>query len=104
MKSVLDQCLDDAAESVWGNPKPKKMDKFELAKDLRQRWDEAFDKCNGNRGSEVWRELYDYVFSDNISMKVWNEFPDFHYSDPDASYYDDVTAFITAFEDYVKTE
>ena len=24
--------------------------------------------------------------------------------DSDASYYDDVTAFITAFEDYVKTE
>lgn len=24
MKSVLDQCLDDAAERVWGNPKPKK--------------------------------------------------------------------------------
>lgn len=80
------------------------MDKFELAKDLRQKWDEAFDKCNGNRDDEVWSELYDYIFSDEISMRVWKEFPDFHYPDPDASYYDDVTAFVNSFEDYVRGE
>lgn len=81
------------------------MNKLELAKHLRDEWDKAYDKCNGDtRNTEVWGELYDYIFSNNISMKVWDEFPDFHYSDPDASYYDDVTAFMTAFEDYVKTE
>lgn len=81
------------------------MNKLELAKHLRDEWDKAYDKCNGDtRNTEVWGELYNYIFSNNISMKVWDAFPDFHYSDPDASYYDDVTAFITAFEDYVKTE
>lgn len=81
------------------------MNGIELAKHLRDEWDKAYDKCNGDtQNTEVWGELYDYIFSNNISMKVWDAFPDFHYSDPDASYYDDVTAFITAFEDYVKTE
>lgn len=48
----------------------------------------------------AWKELYDFIFSVDISKKIHGAFPDFHYIDPDSTYEEDVLAFIRAFSEY----
>jgi len=60
-------------------------------------------KLAGKKGEvweESWKELYDFIFSEDVSKKIYEAFPDFHYCDPDASYEEDVLAFILAFDEY----
>lgn len=54
------------------------------------------DTCDG------WKRLYNRIFSDGVSEKIWTRFPDFHYPDPDTSYEEDAKAFISGFDDYVR--
>ncbi len=47
-------------------------------------------------------ECYDKIFSANVSQKIWKMFPAFEYFDPDASYYEDVEAFVNNFGDWAR--
>ena len=49
---------------------------------------------------EIWRRLYNIIFSEEVSKKIYNRFKDFDYYDPDTSYYRDIMAFVRAFTDY----
>ena len=60
------------------------------------------DECDENV-CKVWRNLYDFVFSDNISHKLTKRFGRLDYYDPDTSYYEDVTAYINAFKEFAET-
>lgn len=60
------------------------------------------DECDENV-CKVWRNLYDFVFSDNISHKLTKRFGILDYYDPDTSYYEDVTAYINAFKEFAET-
>lgn len=53
---------------------------------------------------DVYRNLYDHIFSERIAGLIYENFPDFHYVDPDTSYFDDITAFITSFQDYIENK
>ena len=75
-------------------------EKKEIAEILRDTYNRVLKECNYDKKSPIWAELYGDIFCEEASQYIFNRFPDFHYSDPDASYYDDVTAFIYAFEDY----
>lgn len=48
-----------------------------------------------------WEQKYDQIFSDDISVKVFN-LVRLDYCDPDTSYEEDVTAFINAFNEKMK--
>ena len=74
--------------------------KKEIAEILRNAYNRALKECDCDKKSSIWAELYGNIFCEEVSKYIFTRFPDFHYSDPDASYYDDVTAFIYAFEDY----
>ena len=74
--------------------------KKEIAEILRDTYNRVLKECDYDKKSPIWAELYGDIFCEEASQYIFNRFPDFHYSDPDASYYDDVTAFIYAFEDY----
>lgn len=66
-----------------------------MLKDLRgQAWEE------NDEGESAWENLYDKVFSEEISRRIFEEFPDFHYYDPDTTYQEDACAFIDAFCEY----
>ena len=52
--------------------------------------------------SNIWENLYDKVFSDEIFKAICKKFPNFDWYDPDTSYYEDVKAFIEAFKNYAK--
>ena len=56
------------------------------------------------REEATWQEVYDKIFSEKISQQIFEEFPDFHYSDPDTSYQEDVCAFVDAFCEYAGVE
>ncbi len=56
------------------------------------------------REEATWEEVYDKIFSEKISQQIFEEFPDFHYSDPDTSYQEDVCAFVDAFCEYAGVE
>ena len=56
------------------------------------------------REEATWEEVYDKIFSEEISQQIFEEFPDFHYSDPDTSYQEDVCAFVDAFCEYAGVE
>ncbi len=43
-----------------------------------------------------WEDKYDFIFSENISMKVFDNI-NLEYYDPDTSYEEDVRAFMDAF-------
>lgn len=45
-----------------------------------------------------WEQKYDFIFSENISKVVFRELG-LSYYDPDTSYEEDVTAFMTAFNE-----
>lgn len=59
-------------------------------------------KSNGNDKDDIWRALYDTVFSDNVSTRIYELYPNFNYSDPDTTYCEDVTAFIDSFKEYAQ--
>ena len=71
---------------------------FMLESWLRLTW----ERCGGDTDDEIWKELYNKVFSNKVSVRIKNMFPDFSYYDPDTSYYEDVSAYINAFIDYTK--
>ena len=56
------------------------------------------------REEATWEEVYDKIFSEEISQQIFEEFPDFHYSDPDTSYQEDVCTFVDAFCEYAGVE
>ncbi len=72
-----------------------------MLKDLK---DNAWEESDGDTDSEVWEELYDKVFSEEISRQIYEEFQDFSYYDPDTTYHEDVCAFINAFCEYAGVE
>lgn len=82
----------------------EKVAKQEIAYMLRDLKDKAWKESAGDTNSEVWEELYDKVFSKEISRQIFNDFPGFDYLDPDTTYQEDVCAFITAFCDYAGIE
>lgn len=82
----------------------KKATKQEIAYMLKDLKGKAWEESDGDTDSEVWEELYDKVFSEEISRQVFNDFPDFHYYDPDTTYQEDVCAFIDAFCEYAGVE
>lgn len=49
-----------------------------------------------------FERLYKHVFSEKCSKWVHNNFPSFDYYDPDTSYQEDVMAFVTNLNEYVK--
>lgn len=54
-----------------------------------------------NNNNLDWEEKYDKIFSDKISKKVFS-LTSLNYYDPDTSYEEDVTAFVNAFNGYIK--
>lgn len=82
----------------------EKMTKQEIAYRLRALKDKAWEESDGDTNNKVWEELYDEVFSKEISRHIFNDFPDFDYRDPDTTYQEDVCAFITAFCEYAGVE
>ncbi len=82
----------------------KKATKQEIACMLRNLKGKAWEESAGDINNKVWEELYDKVFSKEISRQIFNDFPDFNYSDPDTTYQEDVCAFITAFCEYAGVE
>lgn len=48
-----------------------------------------------------WKTKFDLVFSDDLSLKVWELDPGFDYYDPDTTYEDDVRAFVDALQERV---
>ena len=69
---------------------------------LQQAFDKAGKICNWDHEDTIWGKLYDKVFSEDVARKIWNMFPDFDYYDPDASYYEDLHAFVSSFVDWAK--
>lgn len=63
--------------------------------------DIAIENSTFSEDAGVWADLYDIVFSENVSRKIFKRFK-FDYYDPDASYREDVCAFIDAFDEYAK--
>ncbi len=76
----------------------KKATKQEIAYMLKGLKGKAWEESD--EGENVWENLYDKVFSEEISRQIFEEFPDFHYYDPDTTYQEDVCAFIDAFCEY----
>jgi len=61
---------------------------------------EIYQKAKRIVASDLdWKEKYDMIFSDEISMKV-----QFDYYDPDMDYEDDVLAFMNGFDEYMKKQ
>lgn len=69
---------------------------------LQQAFDKAGKMCNWDHDDTIWSKLYDKIFSKDVARKMWNMFPDFDYYDPDASYYEDLHAFVSSFVDWAK--
>ena len=83
----------------------------EIAEYLEHLYDIAWEKSNHKKDSDpncgnawkVWRDLYDFVFSNKIAHKLTERFGILDYYDPDTSYYEDVTAYINAFKEFSET-
>lgn len=52
----------------------------------------------GNEDWEPWSDVYDTIFSDDISKKALG-IVSFDWYDPDTTYYEDVMAFMSAFDE-----
>lgn len=48
-----------------------------------------------------WETKFEFVFSKDLSRKVWEIDPHFDYYDPDTTYEDDVRAFVDALQERV---
>jgi hypothetical protein len=69
-----------------------------ILKKLQETIDRAYDKVVELECSEeAWEALYHFVFSDRVSNKIYEILPNFEWYDPDATYREDVCAFIDAF-------
>ena len=69
-----------------------------ILKKLQETIDRAYDKVVESECSEeAWEALYHFVFSDRVSNKIYEILPNFEWYDPDATYREDVCAFIGAF-------
>ena len=68
--------------------------------DILRRFKTRLVGKKGEDWEESWKDLYDFIFSEDISKKIYEAFPDFHYYDPDTTYEEDVLAFIRAFDEY----
>lgn len=64
--------------------------------------DTAYEQSNGDTHDKVWNELYDFIFSKNVSKMIFSIYDDFNYHDTDTTYYADVVSFIRQFDDYAK--
>lgn len=62
----------------------------------------AVNNCEDFDFDNIWEQTYDIIFSEYISGFVFKSVKSFDYYDPDASYYDDVSAFITAFNELME--
>lgn len=80
------------------------LSKLDVAFKLKFLLENALDTSNGDPEHYIWAEMYHQIFSETISKKIFKEFPDFHYCDPDSSYYEDVSAFINAFVEYAQKQ
>ena len=62
-----------------------------------------YDSCHQviNMNNVSWEAKYDFVFSGIMSKTVFKIAPDFDYYDPDTSYKEDTTAFVSALEKYI---
>lgn len=62
-----------------------------------------YDSCHQviNMNNVSWEAKYDFVFSEIMSKTVFKIAPDFDYYDPDTSYEEDTTAFVSALEKYI---
>ena len=76
----------------------------EIAAMLECWWQKTWELSKGDINDDAWKLLYEKVFSNEISMSIYKQFPDFNYYDPDTSYYEDVTAFIDSFSEYSKKD
>lgn len=74
----------------------------QIAEYLNHLKEVAEKNSSWNEDAGVWRELYDVVFSVNVSQKIFDRFR-FEYYDPDTSYREDVCAFINAFNEYAQS-
>ena len=80
----------------------------EIAEYLNYLYNAAYDVavrdfCDGIEVRDnIWKELYDKVFSDEISRVICGRLPNFNGYDPDTTYHSDVKAFIEAFKNYAK--
>ena len=82
----------------------------EIAEYLEYLHDTAWEKAGYKTGEEdgeyeayeIWKKLYDFVFSEEISKKIYERFGELDYYDPDTSYYEDVTAYINAFKEFAE--
>ena len=73
-----------------------------VARILQQAFDKAGNMCNWDHEDTIWGKLYDRIFSESVARKVWKMFPSFDYYDPDASYYEDLQAFVSNFVDWAE--
>ena len=58
--------------------------------------------CGVDGDEEVWRDAYDIIFGGGYYRMVMECVPNFSWYDPDASYQDDVCAFVWALEELIK--
>lgn len=58
--------------------------------------------CGADGDEEVWGDAYDIIFKGGYYRIVTECVPNFDWYDPDASYQDDVCAFVWALEELIK--
>ena len=51
---------------------------------------------------DIWRDAYDGIFGAGYCRMVYECVPNFEWYDPDASYKEDVSAFVWALQDLMK--
>lgn len=60
---------------------------------------ECFESACEHDCENIWEAAYDFIFSEQISGTVCDLIPDFDWDDPDATYDEDVCAFMWAFNE-----
>lgn len=58
--------------------------------------------CSADGDEEAWSSAYDIIFGGGYCKTVTECVPNFDWYDPDASYQDDVCAFVWALEKLIK--
>lgn len=101
LKSLAERDFDEFGDIVIYEDMPA----ITVAEILQKAFDKAGKMCNWDHEDDtVWGKLYDKIFSEDVARKVWKMFPYFDYYDPDASYYEDLQAFVSSFVDWAKEE
>lgn len=70
-------------------------EKFNKINPIVKRMNKIMDSFESN-----WEEKYDAIFSEDISKVFFETFPNFDYYDPDATYQEDVCAFVGAVNEF----